>query len=305
MESISLKVRAMYESFPYPSRGDDDLFDIHPRLCLSYRSGSRRRERLRILDAGCGTGAFSLGTAFYNRDCQVTAADFNRAALNRIRDESAALALPNLKVAETDLNTLQGLEVPSQGYDMIICGGVLHHLAHPLDGLKNLANTLAPHGVMRLMVYNTLGRQALTRYVKALALVQSDADQPGKRLALARTLFSSVPAGPLRQAPWGDGGDVDDVEFVDRYLHPLETSYSVAEYLDLLEAAGLVFLRWHEPLDWNLERYIDDPVVLTELQKQPETIQHQLVEHLSNQVFARRLRRAQGLLGREEFRVSP
>ena len=275
----------MYEKFPYPSRRQGELFDSHPRLCLSYRAGNRFKERLSVLDAGCGTGDCSFGTALYNRDCQVTAADFNRPALERIREEAASLALTNLTVCETDLNTLEGLEVPAAGFDVIVCGGVIHHLADPERGLSNLVGALAPNGVMRLMVYNTLGRQSLTRYVKALRLLHTDSDKPEHRLGLARSLFASVAGGPLRQAPWGDGGEIDDIEFVDRYLHPNETSYSVAEYLELLDRAGLVFLRWHEPAYWDLAAYVQDAGVLEELRRLPEVIQYQLVEHLSNQVM--------------------
>lgn len=285
MEPISVRVRAMYETFSYPSRTADDLFDSHPRLCLSYRSGNRQARTLSILDAGCGTGAYSLGTALFNRDCQVTAADFNREALGKIRREMQALDLSNLRVTETDLNTLMGLDVPPRGFDFILCGGVIHHLANPAKGLGNLAAALAPEGVMRLMVYNTLGRQALARYVNALHLIQTQSDRPEQRLRLARSLLSSLTAGPLRQAPWGDGGDVDDVEFVDRYLHPHEVTYSVAEYLELLDGVGLTFLRWHEPLLWDLSCYVNDPEVLAELLCLPQPVQYQLVEHLSNQVM--------------------
>lgn len=285
MEPISYRVRAMYERFPYPLRRSGDLFDGHPRLALSYRHEHRWRDRLHILDAGCGTGACSLGTAFHNPDCLVTAADFNREALRSVEREAASLGLSNLTAVETDLNTLQGVPIPAEGFDVIFCGGVIHHLADPGRGLSHLARALAPHGVMRLMVYNTLGRQALTRYAEALRLIQAQTDSAEQRLRLARALFASVASGPLRQAPWGDGGEVDDIEFVDRYLHPLETCYSVAEYLELLQRAGLTFLRWHEPMPWDLSHYVDDPEVLAELRRKPPVTQFRLVEHLSNQVM--------------------
>lgn len=51
--------------------------------------------------------------------------------------------------------------------------------------------------------------------------------------------------------PWRRARDVDDVEFVDRYLHPQETSYDVKSLWDLLDGAGLRFLRWVHQEEWE------------------------------------------------------
>ena len=85
MDQATRKVRAMYEQFPYPSRSPNELGDFFPHLCMSYREDYRFRPKLTILDAGCGTGGFSLGTALCNPDCRVVAVDINRQALARLR----------------------------------------------------------------------------------------------------------------------------------------------------------------------------------------------------------------------------
>jgi len=285
MDQATRKVRAMYEQFPYPSRSPNELGDFFPHLCMSYREDYRFRPKLTILDAGCGTGGFSLGTALCNPDCRVVAVDINRQALARLRREIESWEISNIEVVETDLHTLEGVTVPSGGFDLISCGGVLHHLTQPLQGLRKLQSVLAEDGVMRLMVYNTLGRQALYRFVNALDLLHPKRGELTERLALGRRLMGAIKEGPIKAMPWNDGESIDDVEFVDRYLNLQDRSYSVQEYFELLEQANLSFLRWYEPGHWNPASYISDPELLERLGSEPAETVYSFVEQLSNQAL--------------------
>lgn len=267
----------MYEKYPYPTRSASINGDCNPQLCLSYREGYQYRTPLQILDAGCGTGTCVLDTALCHPDCQVTGIDVNRVALAQIRSEAEGVGLQNLTLQEVDLNTLDGLTVPEGGFDVICCSGVLHHLAEPDRALKNLTGVLAPHGVLRIMVYNTLGRQGLYRFAEALKLLPAKDLESG--LELGRRLMASLKGGPCMESPWGDGPLVDDVEFVDRYLNVHDTSYSVTEFFELIENAGLTFLRWYEPRDWELGKCLEDPSLASEL---PLRDQYRMVEQLCN-----------------------
>ena len=243
----------MYERYPYPTKPRGVISDVHPRLLLSYLEGPLPSRPLRILDAGCGTGSASLGTAMCNPQAQVTAIDMNRSALDQVRTEAAELGLTNLEVREADLMTLEGLTVPEGGFDVIFCSGVLHHLSRPAQGLGCLARALAPRGVMRLMVYGRLGRHGLYRFVEALDALYPERTHLEERLELGRRLMAGVePDSPVCQPPWQDVGRIDDVEFVDRYLNLNDNSYLVGELLDLVEGAGLRGLRWYEPRHWSL-----------------------------------------------------
>src|SRR5688572_21661479 len=131
MDDVTQRVRSMYERYPYPTKPPGVISDVHPRLLLSYLDGPLASRPLRVLDAGCGTGSASLGTALCNPEVQVTASDMNRSALQAVRAEAAELKLGNLEVCEVDLMTGQGLTVPEGGFDVIFCSGVLHHLSEP------------------------------------------------------------------------------------------------------------------------------------------------------------------------------
>ena len=282
MHDVTRQVRAMYEKYPYPQRSPGAMIDIYPDLLLSYLEGGPRRGRLQVLDAGCGTGLVCLGTAMCNPRVAVTAIDLNRSALRQVRSEAADLGLKNLSLQEVDLMTLEGLTPPAQGYDIIVSSGVLHHLPDPQEALNRLASLLAPGGVMRVMVYNRWGRQGLYRFVAALDALYPDRQKIEERLLLGRRLMAGLPNNPAARPPFTDAHTIGDVEFVDRYLHPQDRSYSVTEFLQMAESAGLRFLRWWEPRHWSLETICPDPALRAQLADLPRDRVWTAVELLSD-----------------------
>ncbi|MBI3929448.1 MAG: class I SAM-dependent methyltransferase [Armatimonadetes bacterium] len=285
MDDVTRKVRSMYELFPYPSRSRGTVADIHPYLMLAYPSGPPLAHPPTILDAGCGTGMAALGTALCNPDAEVVAVDLNRAALSRVREEARELGIRNLEVREVNLVTLEGLPVPEGGYDVIFSSGVLHHLPDPARGLRLLAGVLAPGGVLRVMVYNKFGRHSLYRFVEAMDRIEPDRDEPSRRLSTARRLMAALrPGGPVTQPPWEDALTVDDVEFVDRYLHPHDIGFTVASFFELVERAGLSFLRWYEPREWSLESVCADHALCRDLGHLSPVAAYEVVERLGHRI---------------------
>jgi 2-polyprenyl-3-methyl-5-hydroxy-6-metoxy-1,4-benzoquinol methylase len=57
--------------------------------------------------------------------------------------------------AEVDILELGSLD---RRFDMIMAGGVLHHLADPFAGWRVLVGLLRPSGVMRIGFYSELAR---------------------------------------------------------------------------------------------------------------------------------------------------
>lgn len=307
MNEIVQRVRRQYEKYPYPHRAPGVVADVHPHLLLSYVKREPSDEVV-VLDAGCGTGTAALGTALCNPSVRVVAADLNRVALERLRSESKNLGLANLEVLEVDLTTLEGLPTPEGGFDVIFSSGVVHHLPDPLKALKLLSGRLAPDGVMRLMVYGRMGRQAVYRFARALDLLAPNREMLEERLALGRRLMQSLTGGPVLEHPWEGSASVDDSEFVDRYLHLQDESFEVAELMELIDGAGLRFLRWHEPREWRLESVCPG----LELDLEP-MVEARVVELLANRprldaILVRPEARARGLesaLGEAMVALSP
>ncbi|MFT7677561.1 MAG: SAM-dependent methyltransferase [Planctomycetota bacterium] len=253
MHAVTESVRAQYERFPYPTQAPNNRQASDARLLLSYVERCRPKAGpIRVLDAGCGRGVGLVGCAVLQPDVHFTGIDLCRTSIDHARAEIRQRGLSNVSLQEVDLMTLEGLEVPDGGFDVILSSGVVHHLADPAVGLAKLASVLAPHGVLSLMLYGRHGRESLYRLVRAAnVLIPRDAPLE-ERLAVTRELVSELQSDPLRAGPWQDHVEINDSEFVDRYLNVNEVSYDIPELLGLIGQGGLQFLRWSEPADWDV-----------------------------------------------------
>lgn len=253
MHAITATVREMYTHFPYPAGAPVLRQGTDPRLLLSHsRRGRAAGAPIRVLDAGCGRGVGLIGSAALSPDVEFLGVDLCSRSLDDARAQAQERGLGNLRFQELDLMSLAGLDAPPGGFDVILSSGVVHHMADPGAGLTRLREQLAPHGVLSLMVYGRHGRESLYRVVRAIDALVPRSAPLAERLAIGRELVGSLESPAFMAGPWSDQRAIDDAEFVDRYLNVHETSYDVPGVLALLEAAGLEFLRWSEPADWDV-----------------------------------------------------
>lgn len=254
MDAITTELRTMYEEFPYPSVATpQQRVGWSVDLLLSYGKRAPVASGRVVLDAGCGRGAGILGAAALQPDVLFIGVDMNRVALAEARASAEARRLPNVIFQEVDLNTLEGLDVPEGGFDVIFSSGVIHHMPDPEAGLKKLSGLLAPHGMLQLMVYGRRGREPLYRVVRAMDQLVPRSVPVRDRLVVARELARALATNEtVSCGPWRDLAGVDDVELVDRYLNVNERSYDIPELFALLDAAGLGFVRWTEPNEWDV-----------------------------------------------------
>jgi hypothetical protein len=143
-----------------------------------------------------------------------------------------------------------------------------------------LRSALAPHGVLVLMVYGRHGREPLYRMARALDALVPRTLPLAERLAVGRKLAASGAGEALRAGPWGDLATVGDVEFVDRYLNVHETSYDLDSLWKLAGGAGMSFLRWCSPADWDVTRALGRGEVGARALALPPLAQYRLVEQL-------------------------
>lgn len=271
----------MYEAYPYPADGTPQLrANADVRLLLSYVESSAAPDRpLRALDAGCGRGAGVLGAAATQPDVHFLGIDINRVALAEARQEADARGIANVDFAEVDLMTLNGLRVPDGGFDVIYSSGVLHHLADPDEGLRQLRGALAPHGVIVLMLYGKAGREPLYRLIRAADVVARNDTSLAERIEPSRRVAFAMAQTTLKGSPWENTATQSEVEFVDRVLNVNERSYSIDELWQLLGRHSLRFLRWSEPEDWSLAA-IADPILRQAAAQSSEFDRFRLIEQL-------------------------
>lgn len=259
MDKTTNAVRQMYEQYAYPSGNPTNRVGTDVELVLSYTKNKRVSQRpLQVLDAGCGRGMGIIGAATLQPDVHFHGIDLNRVALKEAGDSVKSRGLTNVTLQECNLMTLEGLEIPDGGFDMIYSSGVLHHLSDPETGLKKLHDVLAPHGVINLMVYASYGRRPLLDVASAVAMVFGEETPLPLRIPAARAVAAIAKNEVLSGTNFEKTCDVSDVELVDRLLNVNETSYDITTMWDLLDATGMRFIRWVEPGDWSIDRLLPE-----------------------------------------------
>ncbi len=281
---ITAQVQAFYNRYPYPP---EPLLDMPPlgwnwrwnwQVAYSrYYGCLPEREAIQILDAGCGTGFGSQYLGHQNPQAQILAVDLSDAALAVGRERCRRAGVSNVTFEQGSL-----LDLATGSYDLINCVGVLHHLPDPLAGLQVLAQRLAPGGLMHLFVYSELGRREIALMQEALRLLQPQDATEGVRLG--RAVFKALPEGnPIREferARWALENR-EDSSFADMYLQVQETDYNVYTLLDLIAAAGLNFIDFSNPDDWQPERLLGgDPELLQRAQQLEPRARYRLLELL-------------------------
>jgi 2-polyprenyl-3-methyl-5-hydroxy-6-metoxy-1,4-benzoquinol methylase len=116
----------------------------------------------RVLDLGCGEGAFSA-TVKESRGAEVWGIEFNEHAAQR-----ASTVLDHVLAGDADKRIA---ELPDSYFDAVVCNDVLEHLVDPLATLTQLRCKLKPEGVVVASIPNI-------RYLPALGKVVFRRDFP-------------------------------------------------------------------------------------------------------------------------------
>lgn len=281
MDKLTKAVKAFYEAYPYPTGLPEIGAENDPAWLLSeLRQRSPQSDLLQVLEAGCGCGLGLIAAAGRTPHIRFTGVDINQLGISQAQQQVAEQGLSNIRFQQADLMTLEGLQAPVGGFDVIYSFGVLHHLSDPAIGLKNLAKLLAPKGVISCMVYGRYGREPLQRLVDAIGLATDPAGSVEARLQPARLLAKIADSTIFKGNPWELTAEVEDIEFVDRCLHINEQSYDVDTLWRLLEQTGMQFVRWLKPNEWSVDGLIQDVTSRKLLQALSEKNQYKIIERL-------------------------
>jgi SAM-dependent methyltransferase len=193
-----------------------------------------------VLVAGCGTWQ-SAKFALTHPGARVTAIDVSPTSLEHTEALKQKYDLANLEVRELPIENAAELD---HEFDMIVCTGVLHHLADPDTGLRALGSLLKPDGAMYLMVYATYGRTGvhlLQEYCRRLGVGTSPED-----INDLTTVLRGLPQHhPLISMFRGARESLDAAALVDALLNPRDRTYSVPQVFDFVERNDLKFGRWY------------------------------------------------------------
>jgi SAM-dependent methyltransferase len=274
MEDVSSLVARQYEAFAYPQPFADLTEEIRkgyspvgaPALYgpVLWPRG-RPQRRLKILVAGCGTIQAAY-TAYMSPDDEVIGVDLSEASLAHERFLQERHGLTNLKLFKGDL-----LDVGSIGdrFDVILCTGVLHHMADPGAGLAALRDVLETDGVMVLMLYGQTVRTGV--YMLQDAFRRIGIEQTPAGVAEVRSIIAELPSRHYAQDYIRAAEELKhDVAIVDTFLHPQDRAYTVPQLLDLIEDAGLAFQNWVDNFPyWRNGAWAPDSAIAAAVDRLP------------------------------------
>ncbi len=262
-------VQKLYNTYPFPP---DPILNEPPpgynwrwNWITAYNFCTGRKpatDKIRILDAGCGTGVSTEYLIHLNQNAEIVAIDLseNALAIAQKRAETSGVAAKHQAPITFQQMQLENAAHLSGEFDLINSVGVLHHLPDPHKGIKALADKLANGGVMHIFVYAELGRWGIQLMQEAIATLQGE--QKGDYrdgVQVGRQIFANLPQdNPLvkyEKTRWSLENHRDEC-FADMYVHPVETDYNIKTLFELIEASGLEFVGFSNPKYWDINRLI-------------------------------------------------
>ena len=201
------------------------------------------RTDLEILVAGCGTWQ-SAKYAVCRPNARVVGIDVSKTSLDHTDQLKRKYNLKNLELLQLPIERVASVNGLDQRFDLIVCTGVLHHLADPDIGLAALRSALKPDGAIYLMVYAPYGRAGvymIQEYCRRLDIGTSKQD-----IADLMTLVQTLPQHhPLMALLQRSRESLNADALADAILNPRERSYSVPQLFDFIERNGLTPARWY------------------------------------------------------------
>ncbi len=248
-DPITQAVQTQYETFPYPSLPDSlEIVAGSPIVDYSLAQYARTRtfqssQGRRGLVAGCGTGSDLNVVSVTNPDfSDIIGVDLSAASIEIAQQRIERYNLRRCKAYQADL--MQPDTLPDGPFDLIHSYGVLHHTADPTQALKNLADRLAPDGVMSLMLYNRAGRWVIYRVREALKILGIDSEPTTEAIEFVESLLTFAQPGTILGSHARAMAEyyTKKANIVDNFFHPQDIPFSIAELPAFLAAANLEFI---------------------------------------------------------------
>ncbi len=239
---VTAAVRQQYEENPYPRWVRlsappppmvlDELirhqFPLVPFRPLN-KTGS-----LDILIAGCGTGRIALEVAQSFAGAKVLAVDLSLASLAAAKRKTPAALKDKIEFAQADIMSIGSV---GRDFDFIGVGGVLHHMADPLGGWRELIKLMRPDALMQVGLYSAHARQEINTARKLVAERGYPSAADGIRRARQDLFAAPKHYNFMTLRDFFTTSEVRDLIF-----HVHERQFTIPELKDFIDTNGLNFI---------------------------------------------------------------
>ncbi len=293
MSEIRKAVQKLYNTYPFPP---DPLLDEPPpgynwrwhyQSAYNFCKGRKpKKERIRILDAGCGTGSSTEYLVLHNPMADIVAVDISENALataqKRLKKSGVLNDFQgNIEFKQFNLEDARDLE---GSFDLINSVGVLHHLPNPVVGIQALGDKLADDGLFHIFVYGELGRWEILLMQRAIALLQGDkVGDYEDGVKVGRALFAGLPESSRilqrEKERWVLENQRDEC-FADMYVHPNEFDYNIDSLFEFINTSGLDFVGFSNADFWQIDRLIKSDDLLSRVSQLSPQECYRLIELL-------------------------
>ena len=187
-----------------------------------------------VLDAGCGTGIFSIIFANHGAE-HVTGIDISEGSLQTAQDLKEKANLPNVQFQREDM---LGLPFPDESFDIVWAWGTVHHTTDPLKAITELIRVLKPSGSILLAVYKRTKITFIHEIIRKTLL--RTPKKTWKVLAKTLSLFLAPVIFLFKKREKSRKGEKLEELIIDWYFVPIRYYYKPEEIRTFLEKKGCI-----------------------------------------------------------------
>jgi ubiquinone/menaquinone biosynthesis C-methylase UbiE len=185
-----------------------------------------------ILDAGCGTGIFSVIFA-RNGAGRVTGIDISPGSLGTAERLGRKFGLENVRFERRDM---LALPYPDASFDVVWAWGTVHHTTNPLGAVAELMRTLKPGGSILLAIYKKTRVTWIHEAIRKTLIRTPRGSWNG--LAKIMAFFGAPVVRVFKKREKSRKGEKLSELILDWYFVPIRHHYTPEEIRFFLEARG-------------------------------------------------------------------